>query len=60
PQIREIKLFFRWLARSSKGSLETKMRTTSLINKWSDLTRALKLNNNHRFSAPENKEMVEV
>ncbi|KAF2205642.1 hypothetical protein GQ43DRAFT_445907 [Delitschia confertaspora ATCC 74209] len=35
------------------------MNTTSLINTWNDLKRALKLDKNHRFSALENKKVVE-
>ncbi|KAF2865403.1 hypothetical protein BDV95DRAFT_259074 [Massariosphaeria phaeospora] len=53
PSVHEIKLFLRWLVRTSHGIIGTKINHVTAGNRLSALKRAIKLHTNHVYSNKE-------
>jgi integrase len=58
PTVHQIKHFLEFFARARDGILEKQVTDTTLLDRFNNLKRAIKLHTNHQYGPAQNKEVV--
>jgi integrase len=59
PTIYQIKHFLEYFALARVGILEKQITDTTLLNRFNNLKRAIKLHTNHQYNCTQNKEVIQ-